>query len=144
MRRFTRNNMQHPTYKALSQLGRALKTIFLCQYLSDESVRREVQEGLNVIENWNGANGFIMYGQQGELTSNSVDSQEITMLSMHLLQSCLVYVNTLMVQEVLAESKWAERMTEADWRGLSPLFYTHINQYADANPRVNQYADANP
>jgi TnpA family transposase len=92
-------------------------------------VRREVQEGLNVVENWNSANGFVMYGQQGELTSNKVDSQEITMLSMHLLQACLVYVNTLMVQEVLAEPKWSERMTEADWRGLSPLFYTHVNPY---------------
>ncbi len=129
LRRFTRNNLQHPTYKALSELGRVLKTIFLCRYLSDESVRREIQEGLNVIENWNSANGFIMYGRQGELTSNNIDSQEITMLSMHLLQSCLVYVNTLMVQEVLSEPKWFERMTETDWRGLSPLFYAHINPY---------------
>ncbi len=60
LRRFTRNNMQHPTYKALSELGHVLKTIFLCQYLADETVRREVQEGLNVIENWNSANGFVM------------------------------------------------------------------------------------
>jgi TnpA family transposase len=33
LRRFTRNNVQHPTYKALAELGRAMKTIFLCRYL---------------------------------------------------------------------------------------------------------------
>lgn len=32
LRRFTRNNIQHPTYKALAELGKAIKTIFLCHY----------------------------------------------------------------------------------------------------------------
>lgn len=31
LRRFTRTNLQHPTYQALSELGRAVKTIFLCE-----------------------------------------------------------------------------------------------------------------
>jgi TnpA family transposase len=129
LQRFTRNNHQHPTYKAFSELGRAIKTIFLCHYLMDEEVRIEIHEGLNVVENWNSANSFIFYGNRGEISSNDVDAQEIAILSMHLLQACLVYVNTLMVQEVLAEPKWYDRMTEADWRGLTPLFYLHVNPY---------------
>lgn len=129
LKRFTRHNLQHPTYKALSELGRAIKSIFLCLYLTHEEVRREVQEGLNVIENWNSANSFIFYGKRGEISTNDVDAQEIAILSMHLLQSCLVYINTLMAQEVLAEPKWSNRMTEADWRGLTPLFYLHVNPY---------------
>lgn len=129
LKRFTQHNRQHPTYKALSELGRALKTIFLCSYLTHEEVRREIQEGLNVVENWNSANGFIFYGKRGEVSSNDADAQEIAILSMHLLQSCLVYVNTLMTQEVLAEPAWQTRMTEADWRGLTPLFYPHVNPY---------------
>jgi TnpA family transposase len=36
LQRFTRNNLQHPTYWALAELGRAIKTIFLCQYLEQE------------------------------------------------------------------------------------------------------------
>lgn len=127
--RFTRLNLQHPTYKALSELGRVLKTIFLCSYLASEEVRREVQEGLNVVENWNSANGFIFYGKRGEISTNDADAQEVAILAMHLLQACLVYVNTLMAQEVLAEPKWYNRMTEADWRGLTPLFYLHVNPY---------------
>jgi TnpA family transposase len=129
LKRFTRHNLHHPTYRALSDLGKAIKTIFLCSYLRQEEVRREIQEGLNVVESWNSANGFIFYGKHGEVSTNDVDAQEIAILSMHLLQSCLVYVNTLMMQEVLAEPAWRQRMTEADWRGLTPLFYGHVNPY---------------
>ena len=60
LKRFTRNNLKHPTYLAFAELGKAIKTIFLCRYLHSEALRREIQEGLNVIENWNGANNFIL------------------------------------------------------------------------------------
>jgi TnpA family transposase len=82
LKRFTRNNLKHPTYLALAELGKAIKTIFLCQYLHSEFLRQEIQEGLNVIKNWNGANNFILYGKGGEIA----ESQEITMLALHLLQ----------------------------------------------------------
>lgn len=51
------------------------------------------------------------------------------MLSLHLLQVSLVYINTLRIQQVLAQPGWLERMTEADWRGLTPLIYHHVNPY---------------
>jgi TnpA family transposase len=70
LRRFTRANVQHPTYQALGELGKVFKTIFLCQYLHSEEVRREIHEGLNVVENWNSANSFIFYGRSSEFSSN--------------------------------------------------------------------------
>jgi TnpA family transposase len=129
LRRFTRSGLQHPTYRALDELGRAVKTRFLCRYLDDEGLRREIQEGLNVVENWNSANGFIFYGKGGEIASNRHDEQEASALALHLLQASLVYVNTLMLQEILSEPGWFERMTTEDLRALSPLIYHHINPY---------------
>jgi TnpA family transposase len=85
LRRFTRNHVQHPTYRALVELGKAIKTTFLARYLHEESLRREVNEGLNVVENWNSANGFIFYGKSGELATNRLDDQELSVLSLYLL-----------------------------------------------------------
>lgn len=129
LRRFTRSGVSHPTYLAFVELGKAVKTIFLCRYLHEESLRREIHEGLNVVENWNSANEFIFYGEHGEFTTNRVEDQELAVLSLHLLQACLVYVNTLFIQEVLAEPTWHARMMPDDWRGLTPLIYQHVNPY---------------
>lgn len=60
LKRFNRSTPQHPTYQALAELGKAVKTIFLCQYLHFEALRQEIQDGLNVFERWNGANTFIL------------------------------------------------------------------------------------
>jgi TnpA family transposase len=129
LRRFTRSNLQHPTYQALAELGKAVKTIFLCRYLRLEALRREIHAGLEVVENWNSANGFICYGNSGEFATNDRADLELRMLSQQLVQNCLVYINTLMLQEVLDEPGWLERLKPEDWRALTPLIYSHVNPY---------------
>ncbi|MCB1964843.1 MAG: Tn3 family transposase, partial [Candidatus Accumulibacter sp.] len=138
LRRFSRADPVHPTCQALAELGKAIKTLFLCRYLHEESLRREIHEGLNVVENWNSANSFIFYGEKSEIATNRVEDQELAMLSLHLLQACLVYVNTLFIQEVLAEPVWRERMTADDWRALSPLIYHHVNPYGRIELDMNR------
>lgn len=140
LRRFTRGNIQHPTYRALAELGKAVKTIFLCRYIHAEELRREIHEGLNVVENWNSANSFIFYGKGGEVASNQLEDQELSVLSLHLLQICLVYVNTLMIQKILADKGWRKRLKAEDLRALTPLIYAHVNPYGrfdlDMNTRL--------
>lgn len=129
LRRFARSNIQHPTYKAFAELGRAVKTIFLCRYLHSEGLRREINEGLNVIEQWNGANDFIFFARHGEMVSNRREDHEISMLALHLLQNCMVYTNTLMLQQILARPQWPEKLTARDLRALTPLIWEHVNPY---------------
>ncbi len=129
LRRFTRENIQHPTYKALAELGKAVKTVFLARYLHDQALRREINDGLNVVEHWNSANDFIFFARRGEFSSNRREDQELSMLSLHLLQNCMVYINTLMVQQVLARPEWKGRLTPRDLHALTPLFWGHVNPY---------------
>ncbi|SKB13844.1 transposase [Planktothrix sp. PCC 11201] len=140
LKRFSKNPFKHPTYLALLELGRVIKTIFLCQYLDSAEVRREVNEGLNVVERWNGVNDFIFYGKGGEFASNRLESQELSVLSLHLLQICLVYVNTLMIQSVLEQEHWQHKLTEVDKRAITPLIFSHVNPYGtfkiDLNERI--------
>ena len=130
LRRFTRN-ASHPTYAAMLELGRAQKTIFVCRYLRVRDLQREIEEGLNVMESSNRANSVIAYGGAGQIASNRRDEQEMFVACLRILQAALVYVNTLMLQDVLAEPAWGEALTPADQRGLTPLFWTHVLPYGE-------------
>ncbi|MEU9197853.1 Tn3 family transposase, partial [Streptomyces hundungensis] len=147
LRRFTRN-ASHPTYAAMLEVGRAQKTVFVARYLRLRELQREIEEGLNVMESSNGANSVIAYGKGGEIASNRRDEQETFVLCLRILQSALVFVNTLMLQDILGEPEWADLLTPADRRGLTPLFWSHVRPYGEVNldmdARLNPTPDAAP
>jgi TnpA family transposase len=122
--RFTRN-ASHPAYQAMLEIGRAQRTIF-ARYLRDRDLQREIEEGLNVVESWNRANAVICYGNSGEIATNRREEIEMTAVCLRILQAALVYVNTLMLQDVLAGEPWADLLTPAGQRGLTPLSWTHV------------------
>ena len=85
---------------------------------------------------------------KAEISTNNLEDQELSVLCLHLLQNSLVYVNTLMIQEILMEEKWKGLLVEEDLRALTPLIYRHINPYGRFEldmekriPLVNPYPD---
>lgn len=141
LKRFSKDNFNHPTYLAICELGKVIKTIFLCRYLSDEKLRVEINEALNVVERVNGFMAFIFYGRLGEISTNKKADQELAILCLHLLQVCMVYINTLMIQEILSNPVWDNRLNTEDRRALTPLIHAHINPYGlfplDMKERIN-------
>jgi hypothetical protein len=81
------------------------------------------------VEQWNSANGALHYGKDGDLVGPDREHQEVAMLALHLLQSALVHINTILLQRVLEDPSWSARLTGADRRGLTPLFWSNVNPY---------------
>jgi TnpA family transposase len=129
LKRYSSINYQHPTYKALLELGKVEKTIFLCNYLPSQQLKGEVQAGLNVVENWNGANDFIFYGRGGKFETNNPEEMEISMLCLHLLQNCLILINTLLLEQTIEQERLNDLLSDEDLRALTPLFHIHVNPY---------------
>jgi hypothetical protein len=125
LRRF-QGETTHPAYTAMLELGRAQRTIFLAHWLRNRDLQRETESGLNVVENYNGVNDYIRFGKRGELASNHREEQELGMLCLQILQSCLAFINTLMIQDTLAQPEWAHTLTDVDRRGLTPLFHSNM------------------
>jgi Tn3 transposase DDE domain len=52
----------------------------------------------------------------------------------------MVYINTLMIQKVLAQPHWHGRLTPRDYAALTPLIWEHVNPFGrfdlDMNARL--------
>ncbi|KMT63342.1 Tn3 family transposase [Listeria newyorkensis] len=130
LKQFSKNS-SHPTYLAFQELGKVIKTMFLCDYLLSEELRKEIHAGLNTVGNWHSASDFVFFGQGGEIRHNQLEEQEIAMLSLQLIQNCMIYMNTLKIQSVLSKKEWQNKMEAEDYRALTPMIYNHINPYGE-------------
>lgn len=141
LKRFIAENNRNTLYKAFIEFGRAICTAHNCRYFTIKESRIEVEEALNGGENWNSGNKFIFFGRRGVISSNDECEQEMSILSLHLLQSSLVYVNTFMVQKCIKKKKGKVKLTKEDKRALTALFDLHVNQYGlfplDMTTRLN-------
>ena len=135
LRRFQQSNLMHPTYQAMLDVGRAQRSIFVARYLRDRDLQREINAGLNVSESWNAGNSIIYFGKGGDIPANRRDEQELSVLCLRVLQAAVVYVNTLMVQDVLDEG--LVELAPADRRGLTPLFWSNIAPYGEVRLNMN-------
>ena len=147
LRRFTRANAIHPAYQAIAETGRAQRTILLARYLRDRDLQREIGEGLDVVESWNRANAVIFFGKGGDIpttprragTVRAVPADPAGRPGLR---------RRLMVQDVLADEMWADRLTAEDKRGLTPLFWAHVAPYGevrlDMGRRLALHADTAP
>lgn len=99
-----------------------------------------------MVENWNSGNGIIFYGKDSELVGPDREHTEVSMLALHLLQSALVHINTLLLQNVLERPAFGASIGPDERRALSPLFWTHINPYGrfqlDMDARLDLTATA--
>jgi hypothetical protein len=113
----------------------------MARWLRDRDLQRETESALNVVENYNGVNDYIHFGKRGELASNRREEQELGMLCLHILQSSLGFINTPMIQDTLAQPEWADALTDADRRGLTPLFRTNMTPYGEVQLRPDRRLD---
>ncbi|MGN9845938.1 Tn3 family transposase [Nonomuraea sp. H19] len=134
----------HPAYTAMLEIGRAQRTAFVARYLRERDLQCEIEEGLNVVESWNAASKEIFYGKAGDLTGDDREHAEVSALALHLIAATIAYLNTVMVQIVLHDPAWQKRLTPADRRGLSALFWSHLNLYGRFELDMSRHLELDP
>ena len=76
LKQFSKNS-SHPTFLAFQELGKVIKTMFLCDYLASEQLRKEIHSGLNTVENWHSASDFIFMAKVGKYVVMSSKSKRL-------------------------------------------------------------------
>ena len=80
---------------------------------------------LNLVENWNLANIFIFFTRRGIILLNNEADYELSILPLHLLQFLLMYINTLLLQQIIKEEFCI--LTLDDKKVITSFSYHYIN-----------------
>ncbi|UAC46997.1 Tn3 family transposase [Bacillus aquiflavi] len=112
---------------ALREMGRIEKTIFILNYISDESLRRKIQKGLNKGEAMNGLARAIFFGKQGELRERTIQHQMQRASALNIIINAISIWNTLHLTKAVEYQKRTGRFNEELLHHMSPLGWEHIN-----------------
>lgn len=69
-RSLQRGNQPSTLTKAIAELGRIAKTLYLLSYIDDESYRRRILTQINRGESRHSLSRVVFHGQRGELRSS--------------------------------------------------------------------------
>ncbi|MGH1326457.1 Tn3 family transposase [Bacillus pretiosus] len=118
---------QNSLATALREMGRIEKTIFILNYISDESLRRKIQRGLNKGEAMNGLARAIFFGKQGELRERTIQHQLQRASALNIIINAISIWNTLHLTKAVEYQKWSDSFNEELLHHMSPLGWEHIN-----------------
>ncbi|MBD2773974.1 Tn3 family transposase [Iningainema tapete] len=114
--------------KAIGELGRIAKTLYLLPYIDDETYRRRVLTQLNRGEGRHSLARVTFHGQRGEVRQRYREGQEDQLGALGLVVNVLVLWNTNYMDVAIKQlQNQGEEVKSEDLARLSPLGYKHIN-----------------
>ena len=108
-------------------MGRIEKTIFILDYISNETLRRRVQRGLNKGEAMNGLARGLFFGKRGELRERGLQDQLQRASALNILINAITVWNTVYLTEATRILKAKGLLKEELLPHISPLGWEHIN-----------------
>jgi TnpA family transposase len=127
-RSLLRSNRPSTLARAIGELGRVAKTLYLLSYVDDETYRRRILTQLNRGEGRHGVARTVFHGQRGEVRQRYREGQEDQLGALGLVVNVLVLWNTLYMDAALTHLRGADaEVKPEDVARLSPLGHEHIN-----------------
>ncbi|MFT5875652.1 MAG: TnpA family transposase, partial [Clostridium sp.] len=118
---------QNSLAKALSEIGKIEKTIFILDYLSDEDFRRKINTGLNKGEAINALARALFFGKHGMLYEKDIQGQVQRATALSMIINSITLWNTLYLPKAIEKLKETEEVNELYMKHISPLGWEHIN-----------------
>lgn len=118
---------QNKIATALREIGRIEKTIFILDYITDETLRRRIHRGLNKGEAMNGLARALFFGKRGEFRERGIQDQLQKASALNILINAISVWNTVYLSEATKEFKKHDALKEELLPHISPLGWEHIN-----------------
>jgi len=95
LKRLSSYSKQNPLYKAIKEIGRIYKTVFLLKYYDEVLLRQNIEKQLNRVELSHLFARTVFFGNNRELKYATKEEQEIAVGCRHLIQYGIAETLTL-------------------------------------------------
>ena len=141
LQRLNRFQASNRFYAANRELGRALKTEFVLQYMSEPKLRAKVRRGLLKVEQLHALARAVYYGQRGRISAREVYDQ-MNACSCLTLLACIVYWQAREISRIAAAPDFP---FDPDLlRHVSPIEWKNVILYGEIKIDPRQAQDARP
>lgn len=130
LRKLGTNSRKNKLYQAFYELGCAVRTGFLLQYIHDDDLRSTIQAATNKSEAFNGFVQWLAFGDDGTLATNSRDEQRKRIQYNHLVANTLIFYNVFELTRILHDLNQQGYAFEPEAIAeLSPYLTQHVNRF---------------
>jgi TnpA family transposase len=113
--------------KALTMLGRVVKTIYILKYLNEEDLRHRVQLQLNRGEHRHSLARWIFFADQGEFRTGDYAEIMNKASCLSLVSNAILVWNTIQIAKIVDALRQAGTLiTDTDLAHISPLMHRHV------------------
>ena len=114
--------------RALEEVGRLVKTLYILRYIEDEAYRRRILVQLNRGEGRHQLARMVFHGKRGELRQRYREGQEDQLGTLGLVVNVIVLWSTIYMDAALDQLRAdGHDVRDEDVARLSPLGFDHIN-----------------
>ena len=129
LQRLNRFQASNRFYAANRELGRALKTEFVLQYMSEPKLRAKVRRGLLKVEQLHALARAVYYGQRGRISAREVYDQMNACSCLTLILACIVYWQAREISRLAAAPDFP--FDPALLRHVSPIEWKNVVLYGE-------------
>ncbi|PAQ06946.1 Tn3 family transposase [Mesorhizobium temperatum] len=114
--------------RALRELGRIERSLFMIEWYSSPALRRRCQAGLNKGEAAHKLKRAVFFHERGEIRDRSFESQAFRASGLNLVVSAIVHWNTVYIERAVTHlRKMRREIPDHLLKHISPLTWEHIN-----------------
>ena len=148
MRTLQTNDRPTRLARALEELGRVVKTLYMLHYIDDEAYRRRILTQLNRGEGRHELARAVFHGKRGELRQRYREGQEDQLGALGMVVNAIILWNTIYMDAALDELRQEGfDVRDEDVARLSPLSHGHLNvlgRYAFTLPETVARGELRP
>jgi len=132
LRRLGTYSRKNKLYFAFRELGRAVRTIFLLDYIGDVELHKTIQAATNKSEEFNNFTKWLFFGGEGIIAENIQHEQRKVIKYNQLVANLVILHNVDAMTRILKILQKEGHPIDAEiLAGLSPYRTEHINRFGD-------------